>query len=221
VVALDGQTGDDVNTYRKTSSMLAMLVGDGAGERNAILRHLLDRLRHHTDGGAFNAALAGHTMRALGNAAWRHPSFVGALASVSGGAALVLGQCRRSLQGLLGRIPANVSSDDERQKVARLYGTPFRDACELLLALMAVDPMDPVVAPLRTGSPSAHGFAKLVRQLDARLASLGATPHWRVHLHVEVPPALHRMSPVAFALNTYLAEGAGANLVHVAGADLD
>jgi hypothetical protein len=29
------------------------------------------------------------------------------------------------------------------------------------------------------------------------------------------------MSAVAFALNSYLAEGAGANLVHVAGADLD
>jgi len=29
------------------------------------------------------------------------------------------------------------------------------------------------------------------------------------------------MSPVAFALNTYLAEGAGANLVQVAGAEFD
>jgi cold shock CspA family protein len=221
LVALDEQAGDEVNTYRKTSGLLAMIVGDGAGERSVILRHLLDRLRRHTDDGAFNAAMAGHTMRALGNAAWRHPSFIGALASVSGGAALVLWQCRRSLQGLLGRIPVVVSSDDDRQRVARLYGTPFRDACELLLALMAVDPMAPAVAPLRTGSPSAHGFAKLVRQIDSRLASLGATPHWRVRLHVEVPPALHRMSPAVFALNTYLAEGAGANLVHVAGAEVD
>ncbi|MBN9562199.1 MAG: DUF2357 domain-containing protein [Alphaproteobacteria bacterium] len=219
--ALDRQAGDDVDTCRKTTSMLAMLVGDGAGERNAILHHLVDRLRHYTDGEVFSPALMGHTMRALGNAAWRHPNFVGALSSVSGGAALILRQCRRSLQGLLLRIPVNVSSDEEGQKVARLYGTPFRDACELLLALMAVDPLDPVVAPLRTGSPSAHAFAKLVRQLDARLASFGATPHWRVRLDVEVPPALHRMSPVAFALNTYLAEGAGANLVQVTGADLD
>jgi hypothetical protein len=160
-------------------------------------------------------------MRALGNAAWRHPGFIGALAAAPGGAALVIAQCRRSLQGLLRSIPVDVPSDEQRQKVSRQYGTPFRDACELLLALMAVDPMDPVVAPLRTGSPSAHGLAKLVRQLDARLASLGATPHWRVRLHVEVPPALHRMSPVVFALNTYLAEGAGANLIQVTGADLD
>jgi len=29
------------------------------------------------------------------------------------------------------------------------------------------------------------------------------------------------MSPVVFVLNTYLAEGAGANLVQVTGADLD
>lgn len=109
----------------------------------------------------------------------------------------------------------------QRQKVSRQYGTPFRDACELLLALMAVAPSDPVVAPLRTGSSSADGFAKLIRQIDARFASIGAAPHWRVRLNVKVPPALHRMSSVAFALNTYLAEGAGANLVQVAGADLD
>jgi len=160
-------------------------------------------------------------MRALGNAALRHPAFIGALAAAPGGAALVIAQCRRSLQGLLHSIPVDVPSDEQRQRVSRQYGTPFRDACELLLALMAVDPMDPVVAPLRTGSASAHGLAKLVRQLDARLASLGATPHWRVRLHVEVPPALHRMSPVVFVLNTYLAEGAGANLVQVTGADLD
>ncbi|MGQ9371733.1 DUF2357 domain-containing protein [Azospirillum sp. ST 5-10] len=220
LVTLDRQAGDDVNTYRKTSSTLAMLVGDGAGERNPILLHLLDRLRQHTEGGSFNATLAALTMRALGNAAWRHPSFIEALASVPGGAALVLGQCRRSLQGLLGRIPVNISSSDESKKVAGLYGTPFRDVCELLLAFMAVDPMAPVAAPLRTGSPSADSFAKLVRQLDARLASLCATPKWRVHLNVEVPSPLQRMSPVAFALNTYLAEGAGANLVQVAGADL-
>ena len=213
--------GPPVPLYRKTAAMLANLVGDGVGERATLLQRLLDRLRRHGQGDNFDAALAGLTMRALGNAAWRHPAFIGALAAAPGGAALVIAQCRRSLQGLLHSIPVDVPSDEQRQKVSRQYGTPFRDACELLLALMAVDPMAPVVAQLRTGSPSAHGLAKLVRQLDARLASLGATPHWRVRLHVEVPPALHRMSPVVFVLNTYLAEGAGANLVQVTGADLD
>ncbi len=221
ILELDDVAGDDASSYRKTASMLAMLIGDGAGERAALLHRLLVRLKRHTEGDTFDAALAGLTMRALGNASWRHPSFIGSLASVPGGAALVLSQCRRSLHGLLGRIPVDISSAEEREKVARLYGTPFRDACELLLALMAVDPSDPVVAPLRTGSSSADGFAKLVRQIDARFASIGATPHWRVRLDVNVPKALHRMSPVAFALNTYLADGAGANLVHVAGAELD
>jgi cold shock CspA family protein len=221
LLELDDIAGDDASSYRKTASMLPMLVGDGAGERAALLHRLLVRLKRYTDGDTFDAALAGLTMRALGNASWRHPSFIGALASVPGGAALVLSQCRRSLHGLLGRIPVEISSAEEREKVARLYGTPFRDACELLLALMAVDPSDPVVAPLRTGSSSADGFAKLVRQIDARFASIGATPRWRVRLDVNVPEALYRMSPVAFALNSYLAEGAGANLVHVAGAELD
>lgn len=210
-----------VPVYKKTAGMLAMLVGDGIGVRAALLHRLLARLQRHSEGDAFDAALAGLTMRALGNAAWRHPGFIGSLASAPGGAALVIARCRRSLHSLLGRISVDLSSEEQRQKVSRLYGAPFRDACELLLALMAVDPSDPVVAPLRTGSSSADGFAKLVRQIDARFSSIGISPHWRVRLDVSVPPALHRMSPVAFALNMYLAEGAGANLVHVAGADLD
>ncbi len=230
LLQLDDEAGDErvpvtgaapVPLYRKTSGMLANLVGDGVGERAKLLHRLLDRLRRHSSVDTFDGALAGLTMRALGNAAWRHPSFMETLSSLPGGAALVIGQCRRSLQNLLGRIPTSISSDDERQTVARRYGTPYRDACELLLALMAVDPMAPEVAPLRPGSSWADVFAKLVRQLDARLASLGAKPLWRVHLHVDVPPALHHMSLVAFALNTYLAEGAGANLVQVTGADLD
>lgn len=218
-VPVDG--GAPVPLYRKTAGMLAMLVGDGEGERATLLHRLLERLRRHGQGEAFDAQLAGLTMRALGNAAWRHPGFIGSLAAAPGCAALVIDSCRRSLHALLGRIPVDVSSDEQRQRVSRQYGTPFRDACEMLLALMAIAPANPVVAPLRTGSPSADGFAKLVRQLDARFANLGATPHWRVRLHVGVPSALHRMSPVAFALNTYLAEGAGANLVQVTGADLD
>ena len=145
-----------------------------------------------------------------GRVARRQSRLVAALFGVPGGAALVITQCRRSLHGLLGRIPVDISSAEEREKVARLYGTPYRDACELLLALMAVDPSDPVVAPLRTGSSSADGFAKLVRQIDARFASIGAMPRWRVRLDVKVPESLCRMSPVAFALNAYLAEGAGA-----------
>ena len=218
-VPLEG--GAPIPLYRKTAGMIANLVGDGTGERAALVHRLLERLRRHGQGDAFDAQLAGLTMRALGNAAWRHPSFIRALAATPGGAALVIGHCRQSLQGLLGRIPVEVPSDEQRQKVSRQYGTPFRDACELLLALMAVDPMDPMVAPLRPGTPSADGLAKLVRQLDARFASVGAPLQWRVRLNVDIPPVLHRMSPVAFALNTYLAEGASANLVYVTGAELD
>jgi len=230
LLQLDDVAGDErvpvtggalVPLYRKTAGMLANLVGDGIDERAKLLHRLLDRLRRHSHGDTFDAALAGITMRELGKAAWRHPGFIETLAPLPGGAALVLQQCRRSLQVLLDRIPANISSADERLKVARLYGTPYMAACELLLALMAVNPMDPAVAPLRTGSPSANGLAKLIRQLDARLTSLGVPLHWRVRLHVKVPDALRRMSPVAFALNTYLVGGAGENLIQVAGTDPD
>jgi len=39
--------------------------------------------------------------------------------------------------------------------------------------------------------------------------------------NVKVPPTIHRMSFVAFALTTWLAKRVGAKLVQVAGADLD
>ena len=217
----DQQVGEDGEAYREIAAMIATLVGDGLGARAPLLSRLIERLRRHGQGDTFNALLASHTMRALGNAAWRHPGFIDALASVPGGAATVISQCRRSLHNLVSRIPLDVSSDEQRQKVSAQFGTPFRDVCELLLALMAIDPLDPVVGPLRTGTSSADSFAKLVRQIDARLASVGAKPKWRVRLSVTVPQALRRMSRVAFALNTYLAEGAGANLVEVTGADLD
>lgn len=213
-VQVDG--GAPVPLYRQTAIMLAMLVGNGKGERAALLQRLLDRLRRHGQGDGFDAQLAGLSMRALSTAAWRHPAFIGSLAAAPGGVALVIDRCRRSLYGLLGRIYVS----EEHEKIARLYGTPFRDVCELLLALMAIDSSDPVVAPLQTGSSSADGFAKLIRQIDARLASVGATPRWNVRLDVHVPKELHRMSPVAFALNQYLADGAGANLVYVADAEL-
>lgn len=217
----DEHVGDDVEAFRQTAAMIATLVGDGTGERTALLYLLLDRLRRHGQGDSFNASLASHTMRALGNAAWRHPGFVNALAAAPRGASTVIAQCRRSLHNLMSRIPFDVSSDEQRQQVSAQFGTPFRDVCELLLALMAVDPVDPVVASLRTGSASADSFAKLVRQVDARLASIGARPKWRVRLDVTVPRPLHRMSRVAYALNTYLAEGAGANLVRVESAEVD
>ncbi|MEF8701259.1 MAG: DUF2357 domain-containing protein [Candidatus Accumulibacter sp. UW20] len=224
LLELDAPAGDGripVPLYRKTAGMLAMVVGDGQGERVAVLNRLLDHLQRHGHSNTFDPQLTGITMRALGNAAWRHPGFIGSLASTQDGAALVIASCRRSLNGLLARIPVKVSSDEERQKISRLYGTQFRDACELLLVLMAVAPSAPVVAPLRAGSPSADGFAKVVRQIDARLSALEALPSWRVRLDVNVPPALHRMSAVTFALNTYLVEGSGANLVQVAGAEFD
>jgi hypothetical protein len=191
-----GQTsGRRFPSYRKTAGMLAMLVGDGVGERATLLQRLLDRLGVMAKATTFDAAVGGAHDAGAGQRCLE----TSGLHRCSGRRSGRGGASHRSVPTFTSRtpsrIPVDVPSDEQRQKVSRQYGTPFRDACELLLALMAVDPMDPVVAPLRTGSPSAHGFAKLVRQLDARLASLGATPHWRVRLHVEVPPALHRMSP--------------------------
>lgn len=134
---------------------------------------------------------------------------------------MVLGQCRRSIQNLLARVPSSIPSEAERERVSKLYARPFRDACELLLALLRLDHTDPASASLRCGSASANAIAKAVRQLDARFASAEIDLRWRVRLDAEVPEQLRRMSQVAFVLNGYLSEGAGTNLVHVAGTDVD
>ena len=221
LLALDDEAADNRDLYKKTATMMAMLVGDGSGHRVLLLERLLARLRRYTDVDTFDGALTGVTMRALGNAAWRHPDLVTTLAAHPGAVGQILGQCRRSLQNLVMRVPLNVASEEERKQVVGRLGTPFRDSCELLLALLRIESSNPAVASLRSGSPSADSFAKTVRQIDARLAALGVEVHWRVQLNVELPSELHRMSRVAFALNSYLSKGAGTNLVRVTGVEAD
>jgi len=221
LMEFDARAGDNANAFWRTAGTAANLVGDGRGERARLLLWLLDNLRKHTDYGSFNAPKAKHTMRALGVAAWRHPRFVESLVDVPGATDLVISQCRRSLHGLYGRIPAGDALPDERLRAKSYYGAPFRNACEILLALMAVDENIPAVEQLRTGSPAANSLAKLVRQIDARLVALEANLPWRISPDIVVPVELRKMSPVAFALNMYLSEGSGANLVRVVDVGLD
>jgi len=213
--------GKQAALYKKTAEMLAMAVGDGRGKRGAVLNRLLCCLDRHANGDTFDPELAGLTMRALAKAAWRHPEFVRALAATLRGAELVIARCRWSLNNLFRSVPVKVVSDEQRKQVSRKLGTPFMDACKLLLALMAVDPANPAVAPLQAGSQSAVGIAKLVRQIDARFASIEADLNWRVKLEVTMPPDLHRMSQMAYWLNQYLTGDEGANLVRVNSVDLD
>lgn len=221
LLSLDDEAADNRDLYKKTATMMAMLVGDGIGHRVLLLERLLSRLRRYTDVDTFDGALAGVTMRALGNAAWRHPDFVTTLAAHPAAVGQILGQCRRSLQNLVMRVPLSLASEEERKQVAGRLGTPFRDSCELLLALLRIESSNPAVASLRSGSPSADSFAKAVRQIDARFAALGVEVHWRVQLNVDLPSELHRMSKVAFTLNSYLSKGAGNNLVRVTGVETD
>lgn len=221
LLSLDDEAADNRDLYKKTATMMAMLVGDGMGHRMLLLERLLSRLRRYTDVDSFDGALAGVTMRALGNAAWRHPDFVTTLAAHPSAVGQILNQCRRSLQNLVMRTPLRLDSEEERKEVTRRLGTPFRDSCELLLALLRIESSNPGAASLRNGSLSADSIAKAVRQIDARFAALGVEINWRVQLNVELPSDLHRMSKVAFALNSYLSKGAGTNLVRVTGVATD
>ena len=87
------------------------------------------------------------------------------------------------------------------------------------MALLRVDQSNSDVAVLKFGSPTADALAKVIRQLDARFVSIDICIRWRVQINANVDKALHRMSPIAFTLNRYLAESAGSNLVQIRGID--
>lgn len=220
VIRADRGAGDHWETYKNTAAMLAMLVGDGTGERAALLDRLLWRLQRHGAHETFNPGLVNVTMRAIANAMWRHPGLVYRVATFKGAAVQLIAQCRRTLQNLLIRVPTSIAAGD-RERVKNVYAMPFRDTCEILLGLLRLDSGYPDIAELRCGSGSADTIAKTIRRLDARFTSARIDFRWRVHLTVNIPPALSRMSPVPFVLNGYLVDGAGVNLVHVDRADMD
>jgi hypothetical protein len=191
------------------------LVGDGCSKRAALLKRLLYHLERHTNSDTFNPALAGMSIRAISNAASRHPQFTTSLIEELGAVKLIIGQCQRSLNNLLRKVPSEITTENKRIEVERRDGTLFRDTCELLLALLRIDQSNPEVTLLKPSSLTAYALAKVIRQLDARFVATGIQVHWRVRLDINVDEVLHRMSPVAFTLNTYLAEGAGSNLVQI------
>ena len=213
--AMDGESS------KKTLELMETLVGDGCGERAVLLKRLLVHLKRHTNSATFNPALAGKSIRVIGNAAWKSPGFVTSLATESGAVRLIIEQCQRSLNNLLRKVPSEITTAEKRIEVERRDGTLFRDSCELLLALLRIDQSNPEVALLKCGSLAADVLAKVIRQLDARFVAIGVQIRWRVHLNANVDKALHRMSPVAFTLNTYLAEGSSSNFVQITGVDVD
>ena len=221
LLRLDQEATDNPSLYKKTSTMMAMLVGDGTRERARILERLLNHLKRHTNPATLNLALAGMSIRAIGNAAWRSPGFIISLAKESDAVRLIIGQCQRLLNNLFRIVPLEIPTAEKREKVEFKYGTLFRDACELLLALLRIDESNPEVALLKRGSSTADALAKVIRQLDARFVAIGVHVLWRVHLNANIDKALHRMSPVAFTLNTYLAKGSGSNFVQITGVDMD
>lgn len=213
VLALDDQAGDEPLAYKRIAPLLSCIVGDGRGERAPHLDRLLARLLRHSSFETFDPAMVNTTMRAITNAVWRHPGLIFSIQRTPGAVAVLVTQCRRSLQNLLTRVPMR-TIDKERERVLMMYGLPYRDACETLLALLRLGD-DPQIASLQCGTPSADAIAKNVRQLDSRFSRAQIEVPWTVPLGVHPPTHLRRMSPTAFVLNNYLADGAGMNLVHV------
>lgn len=212
ILHLEQAAGVDPKTYGAVARLLGLVVGDGTGERAGILSRLLTRLERHSSPDDFNPGLVRSTMTALTRAVWRHPGLIATLAATPDAPGLLLGQCRRSLTNLLVRVPDPIPPD-EHERIGKLYGGPYRDSCELLLALLRSEAQAPPLNALRQGSLQGTQLARGIRQLDGRFTAARIELRWSVVTQVPVPDALHRMSPIAWALSRYLAPGDGLDLL--------
>jgi hypothetical protein len=209
------QTADaDGKTYGDIARLLGLVVGDGTDERAVILTRLLARLKRHSDSDDFNPGLVRSTMTAITRAVWRHPGLIGTLAAMPDASALLLRQCRRSLTNLLIRVP-DLIPPDERERIEKLYGGPYRDTCELLLALLRTDAKIAALTSICPGSPQANQLARAIRQLDARFTAAQIQLRWGIVSAVRVPEALRRMSAIAWGLSCYLGPRNGIDLMQL------
>jgi cold shock CspA family protein len=208
-----------MSDYRKALSVLTPLIGDGSGERAYLLAALLLRLEKYTAVDAFDPARVSATAHSLNEALWNHPALLGLITAVDGAVAQILQLCSASLRNLLARVPDRVDSDDGREQIQRLYWNPFKTSCGLIMAMLRIDEGDPLIAPLLCGARQAVDIAKMIRQLDARFGALGVSRQWGKLDALcpvdHVPKSLHRMSKVAFVLNSRLTGETGASFVRI------
>ncbi len=211
-LALDKLAGDDPHAFARTAPLLVGLVGDGQGERRAVLDRLV--LRSRRAAGAYNLALGRRVAGALGAALMRHPGLIGAISPDDGSFLIEFG--RRSLMSLQRQVPL-MASGDELDRARKMFAGPYREWTELLLMLLPLR-AGPAGGALRRGSAGADGLGKAVRQIDARFVRMGIDARWRIRLGVQIPEALRRMSPAAYTLCSYLSESGAENLAEVTGA---
>lgn len=209
IAELDDEVGDSEDVPG-VLRLLALVAGNSAEWRDALLERLLLRMRRHSMGERFNPSFGAAALRALAKATWRWPGLVDAIAAKPGAATWLSAHCLRSLHSLLLRVPVAVADEEHRALVARLYMAPFVNACELLLALCRHAPRE---GPLLAGSESALALAKAIRQLDARFHALKVERRWWLGTSCAPPPALRYFSAVAYVLGEQLAPGTAESLL--------
>jgi len=209
------QSRMDRERFKGAVRRLAMLTGDGRGDRHRCLARLTSFLCEFTSPSRFDAPNANQTTRALVYALWRHPDLLLSLAEMGPEQVLFLAHtARRTLSNLLNRVPGAVEQRWDRRKLGNFYGLPYRDACELLLALLRLRG-DPSLSFLRGGEPLAEQLARYVRLLDGMFARAGVNVPWTRNfpLPVPQPPELARVSGNAWILNVLLTGNEAVHLV--------
>jgi hypothetical protein len=205
----------DGGRFKAAVRGLAALTGDGEGDRRRCVTRLISLLRELTSPSRFDPQKASQTTRALVTAFWRHPDLLPSLAEMEPGQMLFLVHtARRTLLNLLGRVPGAIEQRWDREKLHNFYGLPYRDACELLLALLRLR-ADPSLVFLRGGEPLAEQLARYVRLLDGMFARAGVEVLWTrlVAPPVPRPPELARISDNAWVLNILLTGDEAVHLV--------
>lgn len=205
VPARNGAEEEAARRYKTLLDQLGEQLGDGRNGHERYLKKLLDLLRRFTSPLEWRPDLSARALRALSAALWRDSRLVSALRGVQedAGAFLIL-QSRRSLSNLFERVPREFEAGKDPIAIKNLYGHPYRDVCELLLALLR----DPDLAVLlRQGWHTAQ-IARHVRLLDGIFGRGQIRLRWRVQQEVrailEQSEHLHRMSWVPYALHVLL-----------------
>jgi hypothetical protein len=204
----------DVNTLRFALESVSFVLGDGTRGRRACLESLLALARRVLSDRSVATDRQCEVLKALAAALWRHPQLLTSVVEADGTfVRFFLNAVEQTYNDLFIQLAkvAEAESLDSHQR--------FFAACgQILLAMLRL--RDPASSGsrglLRAGTPSLLRIAWLVRRIDCALAERGVSVHSGIRFDSGKPPALHRMSELAFVLHSYLTGDSRSNLIQIA-----
>lgn len=164
---------------------------------------------------AFSFRLRG--LAAWARAAWRREDFVAeGCAAHPGAAEQLLDEMHRGLQRLSYSVAGLEEIDPDRHGI---FLFPYQTYCEIVLALLRLRGTS-LQEGLEVGRPRLEAIARTIRRLDGMLVRLDCRPKSHLlHLSVEKPHALHRVSDLAWVVSSALTGADDLTLVRIEASD--